>query len=76
MEDNFLSFCSDFPMSNTFFHTYVSPWRKMCVLRLVGVARAEHMESPAMGVSGEGPPQSWVVLVTAWVGSGEGEQVI
>lgn len=48
----------------------------MCVLRLVGVARAEHMESPPMGVSGEGPPQSWVVLVTAWVGSGEGEQVI
>ena len=60
------------PGNNTCAYTYVSPWRKVCALRLVGVARAEHMERPVMGESGEGPPQSWVVLVTGWVGSGGG----
>ena len=43
----------------------------MCVLRFVGVARAEHMEKTVTGASGEGPPQLWVVMVTAWVGSEE-----
>ena len=38
-------------------HTYVSPWRKLCVLRFVGVARTEHMERTVTGSSGEGPPQ-------------------
>ena len=41
------------------------------MLRFVGVARAEHMERTVTGASGEGPPQLWVVMVTAWVGSEE-----